>query len=88
MIRMLSAADKLAEIKNLYYQTSRGSWGSFFGLPIATNYTNVQTNIPEVQEKMNKVVADDEKMRAQLWGEIDSLASRTKADLTQKYKGF
>jgi hypothetical protein len=49
----------------------------------------VETNLPEVQAKIEKAIADDQKNRTALWTQIDQLSSDAERKLTDKYKsGF
>ena len=48
--------------------------------------TIVQTNLPEVQAKIAKVVEDDKQRRAELWAQIDQAISAARNALREKYK--
>ena len=60
-----------------------GWWG---WRPFILGPTNVQTNIPQIQEQISKVIAEDQKKRTEMWGQINSLMADTKRKLVEKYK--
>lgn len=61
-----------------------GWWGGYRGLAFAP--TAVQTNVPEVQGEMARIIADDQKKRIAAWSAIDQLLSDTRRKLSDKYK--
>jgi hypothetical protein len=60
-----------------------GWWG---WQPIIFGPTQVQTNIPEIQAKMAKVIADDKKRRLETWSKIESILMDARRQLSAKYK--
>ncbi|VTT96930.1 Uncharacterized protein OS=Rhodopirellula maiorica SM1 GN=RMSM_03289 PE=4 SV=1 [Gemmataceae bacterium] len=83
--------DKKALESQQYYYTSGGgvNVGGFgwYGRPFFFNnpgYTT--TNIPEIQAKIAKVVADDEKQRLESWSAIDRAIQEARRKLSDKYK--
>jgi hypothetical protein len=61
-----------------------GWWGGYRALAFAP--TTVQTNVPQVQGEMARVIADDQKRRIEAWTQIDQLLSDTRRKLGEKYK--
>jgi hypothetical protein len=73
------------------YYSSRPSIGVVPGgwwgwQPFVFGPTQVETNIPEIQAKMAKVVADDQKRRLEAWSLIDRTLVDARRKLSQKYK--
>jgi hypothetical protein len=73
------------------YYSSRPSIGVVPGgwwgwQPFVFGPTQVETNIPEIQAKMAKVVADDQKRRVEAWSQIDRTLVDTRRKLSMKYK--
>jgi hypothetical protein len=52
-----------------------GHWG--FG---------ISSNVPQIQDKMSKVIAEDQKRRSQAWSQINQVMGEAKRKLAQKYK--
>ncbi|AWM41659.1 hypothetical protein GobsT_72600 [Gemmata obscuriglobus] len=61
-----------------------GWWGGYRGAIVAPQ--GVQTNLPQVQGEMAKVVADDHKRRIATWSKIDQTMSDARRKLGEKYK--
>jgi hypothetical protein len=61
-----------------------GWWGGYRGLAFVP--TAVQTNVPEVQGEMARIIADDQKKRIAAWTAMDQLMSDTRRKLAEKYK--
>lgn len=61
-----------------------GGWWNWRAYAFAP--TAVQTNLPEIRGQIAKVVADDQKRRLELWGEVDSAMSAARNQLMEKYK--
>jgi hypothetical protein len=61
-----------------------GWWGGYRALAFAP--TAVQTNVPEVQGEMAKVIAGDKKKRLETWTQIDQLLAEARRKLSDKYK--
>jgi hypothetical protein len=65
-----------------------GGWWGVRGLALGPPGV-VDTNIPQVQAEMARVIADDQKRRLDTWGQIDRILSDARRKLTDKYKtGF
>jgi hypothetical protein len=62
-----------------------GWWGGYRWLAFAP--THLQTNVPQVQGEVAKVIADDQKRRIATWTQIDQLLSDARRKLMDKYKG-
>ncbi len=77
--------DKLQSEGYLYATQYVSSWGWWRWRAVQND---VHTNLPQVRAKMAQVVADDEKTRQQLWGEISERGSKTRVALSRKYPGF
>lgn len=75
-------ADELG--KTAYFYSARV--GGLFGAwnPFAPSF--VQSNVPEVQAKIAKVVEEDKQKRAELWAQIDQAVSGARNALREKYK--
>jgi hypothetical protein len=74
-----------------YYQTGGRSVGVGFGWwgfrpYLMDNPTYVTTNIPEIQSKIAKVVADDQKKRLETWSLIERTMIDTRNKMSAKYK--
>ncbi|MBA4187675.1 MAG: hypothetical protein C0467_06605 [Planctomycetaceae bacterium] len=88
--------DKKALESQQYYYTSGGGYSPGFGggwygwRPyLVQNATSTTTNIPEIQAKIAKVVADDEKQRLESWSAIDRILQEARRKLNDKFKmGF
>lgn len=61
-----------------------GWWGWRPYLSIGPS--SVNTNIPQIQAAIAKVISDDEKQREGLWSEITRLMVETRRTLAEKYK--
>jgi hypothetical protein len=48
--------------------------------------TYVNTNIPEIQAKIAKVVADDQKKRSETWSLIEGAMIDVRRKMSEKYK--
>jgi hypothetical protein len=46
---------------------------------------NVQTNVPEMQAKMAKTIADDQKKRVDAWSQIERVMSEARRTLSEKF---
>ena len=73
------------------YYSSRPSIGivpgGWWGLqPFVFGPSQVDTNIPEIQKKMAKVVADDQKRRLEAWSQIERTMVDSRRKLSEKYK--
>jgi hypothetical protein len=60
-----------------------GWWG---WQPIIFGPSHVETNVPEIQAKMQKVIADDKKRRLETWSKIESILIDSRRQLSAKYK--
>lgn len=60
-----------------------GWWG---WQPIIFGPSQVETNVPEIQAKMQKVIADDKKRRLETWSKIESILIDSRRQLSAKYK--
>ncbi len=61
--------------------------GGFWGWrPFVFGPNQVDTNIPQIQAQVAKVVADDEKRRIEAWSDIDRILQAARARLAEKYK--
>ncbi len=85
--------DKKALESQEYYYSSGGGYspgigGGWFGWRpyLYQNPSYVTTNIPEIQAKIAKVVADDEKQRLESWSAIDRFMQEARRKLNDKYK--
>lgn len=47
---------------------------------------NIQNNVPQIQAKMTKVIADDQRKRAEAWSQINQAMGEAKRKLGEKYK--
>jgi hypothetical protein len=61
-----------------------GWWGGYRQLAFAPR--EYQTNVPQVQGEIAKVIADDQKKRIATWTALDQLMVDTKRKLGDKYK--
>lgn len=73
------------------YYSSRPSIGMVPGgwwgwQPFVFGPSQVDTNIPEIQKKMAKVVADDQKRRLESWSQIERTMIDSRRKLSEKYK--
>jgi hypothetical protein len=48
--------------------------------------TQVNTNIPKIQEQMSQVIAEDQKRRNDAWSQITRLMADARTKLADKYK--
>jgi len=84
--------DKKALESQEYYYTTGGGYSPGFGgwygwRPyIYSNPSYTHTNIPEIQAKIAKVVADDEKERLSAWSDIARTMQEARRKLNEKYK--
>lgn len=62
---------------------TRGWWG---WQPFLMGPAQVETNIPQIQEKISKVVAEDQKKRVEAWSQIERTMVDTRRKLSEKYK--
>jgi len=85
--------DALAQQAFVYSERSPMFWGGWGGwgrrgfirnLAFAPSFAT--TNVPEIQSKMAKVVADDKKRRNETWNQIDQIMTDTRRKLGDKYK--
>ena len=60
-----------------------GWWG---WQPFIFGPAKVETNVPEIQAKMSKVIAEDQKRRLEAWSQIERTMVDTRAKLSEKYK--
>jgi hypothetical protein len=61
-----------------------GWWGWRPYLAIGPN--QVDTNIPQIQASISKVIADDQTRRSEAWSQINRIMTETKKTLSEKYK--
>jgi hypothetical protein len=47
---------------------------------------SMSNNAPQIQDKMTRVIADDQRQRAEAWSQINRLISEAKRQLGEKYK--
>jgi len=85
--------DKKSLESQQYYYSSGGGYspgigGGWFGWRpyLYQNPSYVNTNIPEIQAKIAKVVADDQKQRLESWSAIDRIIQEARRKLNDKYK--
>ena len=81
----------LEELAKQQYYYSRPSIGmvpgGFWGWqPFMFGPAQVNTNVPEIQAQMSKVVAADQKKRQEVWSQIDRSLMDTRRKLSEKYK--
>lgn len=69
------------------YVWAQPAWG-LWGFPLGPTNISANTNIPQVQAQIGKVVAGDVKNRQQLWEQISGDMSQTRAKMVAKYKDF
>jgi hypothetical protein len=60
-----------------------GWWG---WQPFLFGPTQVDTNIPQIQAQMQKVIAEDKKRRLEAWSQIERTMVDTRRKLAEKYK--
>ena len=60
-----------------------GWWG---WQPFVYGPTQVDTNIPEIQAKISKVIAEDQKRRLEAWSQIERTMIDSRRKLVEKYK--
>jgi hypothetical protein len=65
-------------------QWSVGWWG--WRPSIAIGPSQVQTNLPQVQDAIAKTIADDRKRRDTAWSEINRIMAETRQKMADKYK--
>jgi hypothetical protein len=65
-----------------YFYEARSGWGLFGGQNL------VWTNVPRVQAKMDRVIAEDKANRELLGRQIDDLLAQTRSKLKAKYPGL
>jgi hypothetical protein len=81
-------------LESQQYYSSRPSIGMVPGgwwgwHPFVFGPNQVETNIPEIQARIAKVVADDQKRRMEAWSQIERTMIDTRRKLSEKYKsGF
>lgn len=82
--------DKKALEGQEYYYYSGGGWGvggGWFGWrPYWNGGGYLQTNIPEIQGQIAKLIADDEKERLAAWSDIARILQDARRKLGDKYK--
>lgn len=74
-----------------YYSVSGGwpgwiGWGRGRGVPFVAG-RQVNTNLPQTNERMLRVIADDQKKRDDLMGQVQSVMNDAKQKLAEKYGG-
>lgn len=76
------------EAKSYAYSQRMWGWGGWWNVRASLLFSPsfVDTNIPEIQAKIAKVVEDDKDRRAKLWNEIDQGMSAARNELMEKYK--
>jgi len=80
--------DALASTQYVFSQPSIGMMpGGWWGWqPFIFGPTKVDTNIPQVQAEIARVIADDKKKRTETWSEINRILDSTKKTLSDKHK--
>jgi hypothetical protein len=84
----------LDSLSNQKYTFTTGGGYSVGGVPgwwgwrpfLQLNPGVTQTNVPQIQAEMQKVVADDQRRRLEAWSQIDRLLIDARKKLTDKYK--
>jgi hypothetical protein len=62
-----------------------GGWG--WGRGIFGHWgIGIQSNVSEIQDRMSKVIANDEKKRSEAWSQINQAMGEAKRKLAEKYK--
>jgi hypothetical protein len=94
--RLRATADSLRGVpinaqalENQAYSYVQPSIGAFPGGPFGWSPFvggQLQTNIPQIQNEIAKVVADDAKRRTEIWSQMERILGEARRKLTDKYK--
>jgi hypothetical protein len=77
---------KALDSQQYYYATPVVAPGGWWGWRPYVTSANIETNIPQIQAEMARVVADDEKRRLEAWSQINRVMVDAKRTLVDKYK--
>jgi hypothetical protein len=80
---------KALQSQQYYYsRPSVSMMGGWWGWRPIYNGQQVDTNIPQIQAEIAKVVAADQKLRTQTWSDIERILVGARSKLAEKYPGF